>query len=94
VILETEEYGLVALLPIGMTPISSVTFEPAVKEGVRVHKGDKLGYFLFGGSDFVMVFQAGYDFTPISPRNDKQGYSHVLVGERLGRLQKLSDARP
>ena len=94
VILETEEYGLVALLPIGMTPISSVTFEPAVREGVRVHKGDKLGYFLFGGSDFVMVFQSGYDFTPVSPRNDKQGYSHVLVGERLGRLQKLSEARP
>ena len=93
VILETEEYGLVALLPIGMTPISSVTFEPAVKEGLRVNKGDKLGHFLFGGSDFVMVFQAGYDFTPVSPRNDKQGYSHVLVGERLGRLQKLSGAR-
>src|SRR5690242_11408119 len=87
VILQTEEYGLVALLPIGMTPVSSVNFEPAVEEGVRVHKGDMLGNFLFGGSDFVMLFQAGYDFTPVSPRNS-QGYSHVLVGERLGRLQR------
>jgi phosphatidylserine decarboxylase precursor len=89
VILQTEEYGLVALLPIGMTPVSSVNFEPAVKEGVRVQKGDMLGHFLFGGSDFVMVFQAGFDFTLVSPRNDNQGYTHVLVGERLGRLERL-----
>jgi phosphatidylserine decarboxylase len=93
VILETEEYGLVALLPIGMTPVSSVTFVPTLKEGVRVRKGDIMGHFLFGGSDFVMVFQAGYDFKLDSPRNDNQGYSHVLMGERLGRLQRLSSAR-
>ena len=93
VILDTEEFGLVALLPIGMSPVSSVNFESTLKEGVRVRKGDMLGHFLFGGSDFVMVFQAGYDFTLDSPRNDNQGYSHLLMGERLGRLQPLSGAR-
>ena len=86
-ILDTEEYGLVALLPIGMSPVSSVAFEPELKEGVRVRKGDMLGHFLFGGSDFVMVFQGGYDFTLNSPHDDKQGYSHLLMGERFGRLQ-------
>jgi phosphatidylserine decarboxylase len=70
-----------------------VNFESTLKEGVRVRKGDMLGHFLFGGSDFVMVFQAGYDFTLDSPRNDNQGYSHLLMGERLGRLQPLSGAR-
>ena len=85
---------LIALLPIGMSPVSSVIFEPTLKEGVRVHKGDMLGHFLFGGSDFVMVFQAGYDFTLDPPRNDSHhGYSHLLMGERLGRLQHLSGAR-
>jgi phosphatidylserine decarboxylase len=93
VILETEEFGLVALLPIGMSPVSSVTFEPTLKEGVRVRKGDMLGHFSFGGSDFVMVFQAGYDFTLDAPRNDsRQGYSHLLMGERLGRVRRLSGA--
>ena len=52
-----------------------------------------LGHFLFGSSDFVMVFQAGYDFTLDSPRNDKQRYSRLLMGERLGRLQRLSGPR-
>jgi phosphatidylserine decarboxylase len=93
VILETEEFGLVALLPIGMSPVSSVNFEPTLKEGVRVRKGDMLGHFLFGGSDFVMVFQAGYDFTLDPPRNDSHhGYPHLLMGERLGRLRRLSRA--
>jgi phosphatidylserine decarboxylase len=92
VILETEEFGLVALLPIGMSPVSSVTFEPTLKEGVRVRKGDMMGHFLFGGSDFVMVFQAGYNFTLESPRNNNQSYSRLLMGERLGRLQRLPGA--
>ncbi len=94
VILETEEFGLVALLPIGMSPVSSVNLEPTLKEGMRVRKGDMLGHFLFGGSDFVMVFQAGYDFTLDAPRNDShQGYSHLLMGERLGRLRRLSSTK-
>lgn len=93
VILETERSGLVALLPIGMSPVSSVNLEPILKEGVRVRKGDLLGHFLFGGSDFVIVFQAGYEFTLDSPRNDShQGYSHLLMGERLGRLRRISES--
>lgn len=94
-ILETQEFGLVALLPIGMSPVSSVTFEPTLKEGVTVRKGDMMGHFLFGGSDVVMVFQAGYEFTLDSPRLDStQGYSHLLMGERLGRLRHISAAHP
>jgi len=86
-ILDSEEFGLVALVPIGMSPVSSVNFDPALKEGVRVRKGDRLGHFLFGGSDFVMVFQPGFTLTLDSPRDDSgRGYSHVLMGQQLGRL--------
>ncbi|MFL6577433.1 MAG: phosphatidylserine decarboxylase, partial [Povalibacter sp.] len=90
-ILDTEKFGLVALLPIGMSPVSSVSFEPASKEGVRVHKGDELGHFLFGGSDFVMVLQAGVTLTPASPRDESgHGYSHVLMGQQLGNLARAA----
>ena len=57
VIIETEKYGLVALLPIGMSQVSSVNFEDTIKVGNAVKKGEMLGYFLFGGSDFIMLFQ-------------------------------------
>jgi len=89
-ILETKQFGLVAVVPIGMSPVSAVTFEPTLKKGVRVRKGDLMGHFLFGGSDLVMVFQAGYDFTLDSPHNDShQGYSHLLMGQRLGSIRRL-----
>jgi hypothetical protein len=94
VILETEEFGVVALLPIGMSPVSSVTIEPTIKEGVRVRKGDMLGHFLFGGSDFVIVFQAGHEFTLDAARKASHGgYSHLLMGERVGQLRRVSGAR-
>lgn len=87
VILETEKYGLVALLPIGMISVSSVNIEDYVKPGAQVSKGDMLGHFAFGGSDFVMVFQDTVDFTLDAPMEaDGENYKHMLMGERLGSL--------
>ena len=89
VILENEDYGLVALLPIGMATVGSVNFEESVKVGTKVKKGDMLGYFLFGGSDFIMVFQDIVNFTLDAPMQDNgESYKHLLMGERLGFLNK------
>lgn len=87
VILETEEYGLVALLPIGMWPVSSVNFEDNLHVGSKVSKGDMLGYFLFGGSDFITIFQEKAQFVLDAPKKEKNDtYLHQLMGERLGSL--------
>lgn len=89
VILETEEHGLVALLPIGMAVVGSVNFESNIQAGTKVKKGDMLGYFLFGGSDFIMLFQDNVKFTLDAPRQaDNNSYQHLLMGERLGYLTK------
>jgi phosphatidylserine decarboxylase precursor len=85
VILETEEYGLVALLPIGMWPVSSVNFEKYLQVGDKVSKGDMLGYFLFGGSDFVTIFQDKAQFNlNATKKSESESYEHQLMGERLG----------
>ena len=55
VILETA-FGLVACLPVGMAQVSSVVI--TAEAGRRLNKGEEMGYFQFGGSDFVMVFEA------------------------------------
>ena len=47
--------GLVACLPMGMAQVSSVVITAGV--GVTLRKGEELGYFQFGGSDFAMVFE-------------------------------------
>jgi len=48
-VLVSADRPKVALMPIGMSSVSSVTFEPTLKEGLRVRKGDLMGHFLFGG---------------------------------------------
>lgn len=85
VIIETADYGLVALLPVGMSQVSSVLFEDQIKPGTVVKKGDMLGYFLFGGSDYVMIFQNGAGFEMTAAQNsDGEGYAHRLMGESYG----------
>lgn len=87
VIVENEKLGTVALLPVGMSQVSSVNFEDNVKVGAAFKKGDPLGYFLFGGSDFVIVFQRGVNFSLEAPKKDDgSGYQHILMGELYGRV--------
>ncbi len=89
VILETNEYGLVALMPIGMAAVNSVNLEENITPGTTVKKGDMLGHFAFGGSDFIMIFQDGVTFTLDSPKQENgDTYQHILMGERLGFLSK------
>ena len=78
---QTPEYGVVALLPIGMMPVTSINWAPEVKVGAEVTKGQELGYFLFGGSDFVILFEKGINFK-LKP----QQFTHQLMGEELGHL--------
>jgi phosphatidylserine decarboxylase len=49
--------GLVCVIPIGITEISSVQIN--VKEGDNLKKGDELGWFSYGGSGMALVFQPG-----------------------------------
>jgi len=70
--------GLVALLPVGMGHASSVNFTAEVNS--RLVKGEELGYFAYGGSDMIMLFQQGkVEFTA------KPGI-HYKQGEKIGVL--------
>ena len=86
VIIDTDEYGLVAVLPVGMSQICSCNWEDSVKVGARVEKGDPMGYFLFGGSDIVMVFQSSVDVEFLC-EEEGDGYAHVLMGQPYANLK-------
>lgn len=81
VIADMGDRGLAALMPVGMSQVSSVNFEANVRPGLRFEKGNALGWFLFGGSDFVMLFQrkAGFHLTSAPGQ-------HLLMGGRLGEM--------
>ncbi len=79
VVIDSPEVGLVAVLPIGMAYVSSVNLTTEV--GAELRKGDQFGYFMFGGSDIVTVFQ---------DRNvvlDAEVGKKYLQGQRLGELE-------
>ena len=72
--------GLVAVLPIGMAQVSSVTL--TAQEGVTLTKGEEFGFFQFGGSDIVMLFEAGrvsFDATIGTHYNQGQQIGHALA---------------
>ncbi len=78
-VIDSPVVGLVAVLPVGMAVISSVNLTPNV--GADLRKGDEFGYFLFGGSDIVMVFQ-----NP-NVRLDAKVGTKYFQGQKVGSLE-------
>ena len=50
--------------------------------GDEVKKGDPLGYFLFGGSDIVVIFEKNVELKLIGKINE-----HILMGENYAELK-------
>ena len=88
VIVETDGYGLVAIMPIGMSQVSSVCFEKEVQVGQRVEKGDMLGCFLFGGSDIVLIFQSDVEVEMVAEQVENGTYKELEACSRLAVLKK------
>jgi phosphatidylserine decarboxylase len=72
-----SQVGLVAVLPIGMAQVSSVTLTAEV--GAKLTKGEEFGFFSFGGSDIVTLFEAG------KVQLDAKVGTHYNQGRRIGR---------
>lgn len=56
-LVDTEEFGTVAIIAIGATIVGSINILPA--PGAYVRKGDEHGFFAFGGSTVLTLFQPG-----------------------------------
>ncbi|KAL3442979.1 phosphatidylserine decarboxylase-domain-containing protein [Aspergillus insuetus] len=78
VILDTGA-GLVAVLPVGMAIVSSVILTAEV--GAELYKGEELGYFQFGGSDIVLVFEERLGAEILMEKG-----RHYRMGSEIGRL--------
>ena len=82
--LDSRRFGTVLLLEIGATCVGSITqtFQP----GAPVAKGSEKGYFAFGGSSTISLFEPG----AIRLEDDLRGHSanqtelYARVGSRLG----------
>lgn len=76
------DIGIVAVVPVGMSHVSSVTLTAA--DGHPVAKGEEFGYFQFGGSDIIVLFQKG-----THPQIDTSA-DYRLVGTPIARCSRIS----
>ncbi|XP_023636706.1 phosphatidylserine decarboxylase proenzyme 2 isoform X3 [Capsella rubella] len=86
-IISTAEFGKVAFVAIGATMVGSINF--VRKEGERVKKGDELGYFSFGGSTVICVFEKDsirIDEDLLVNSGTKLAYGQLIVGFYSGTL--------
>ena len=56
-VIETPDYGCVCCIPLGMSEVSTISFDDNMKENASVTKGQEMGMFNYGGSSFVIIFQ-------------------------------------
>jgi phosphatidylserine decarboxylase len=99
IVFKTEDYGHVCCMPLGMSEISTVTFDPKMKKGATVTKGQEMGTFNYGGSSFAVIFQnlpnkrlffvkadgTPYDQTPVLPQGSAStGGEATRVGSQIG----------
>lgn len=86
-VIRTPNHGDVAYVAIGATCVGSV--EMLHQVGDQVVKGDEFGYFQFGGSTVVMVFEEGqmvFD-DDLLMHSTKRVETLAKVNTRIGRLQ-------
>lgn len=82
-VLETTDFGKIAIVPVGVQQVSSVHWTHSVlksqilnlKSQISLRQGDEVGCFLFGGSDIVLFFEPGRA-PHITPKS-------VKVGEKI-----------
>ena len=82
VVLETE-IGMVAVLPVGVAVVSLLIL--TAEEGVTLRKGEEIGYFQFGGSDVVVMFESKRKI-----KLDAKVGVHYKMGVQIGNVQDVS----
>ena len=92
VIVESPDFGRVMIICIGATMVGSVVLTSG--EDVDVQKGDELGYFQFGGSTLLVLFQKDrirFDDDLVF-NSAKQQETLVKMGMSLGRATRTAAA--
>ena len=84
--LETEQFGTVLVLEIGATCVGGICQTYAA--GDVVEKGAEKGYFRFGGSSTITVFEPGrirFD-DDLVENSGKQVELYARMGDRMGQM--------
>ncbi len=81
---DAGDLGMVAMVPVGMSQVASVVLTATA--GKPLAKGEEFGYFQFGGSDMILLFEAGV----IDDLDTGKSLRHV--GSVIGRCRTIDQA--
>lgn len=83
--LKTERFGTVLLLEIGATCVGTIA--QTFSAGQSVEKGAEKGYFAFGGSSTITIFEPGaiHLEADLADHSSRQTELYAKVGTRMGR---------
>lgn len=81
--IKTQEFGKVLMIEIGATYVGVVHYTCSF--GTPIKKGDEKGYFAFGGSSMMLIFEKDQvAFDPILIEKSKQGIEVITkMGEMI-----------
>ncbi|KAL6074010.1 Phosphatidylserine decarboxylase proenzyme 2 [Balamuthia mandrillaris] len=81
----SEQFGEVCYVSVGATLVGSIIL--TTEEGQEVHKGDEHGYFAFGGSTIILLFQKGtMEWDPeLIANSQKPVETLIKMGSYIGR---------
>ena len=80
-LINTKRSGQVGFVAIGMSDINSVNMPHPVDPNREIIKGDEIGYFAYGGSGIVMLFEPG-----ILKMSLPRGGRFMQMGTTIGTL--------
>jgi phosphatidylserine decarboxylase len=86
-VLATESLGQVLLLEIGATCVGSI--RQTYRSGANVAKGAEKGYFRFGGSSTMVIFEPGrvqFDDDLLNASAERMEL-YAKMGDRMGRVR-------
>ncbi len=99
IVFKTEDFGHVCCIPLGMSEVSSVAFDPAMYQGAQVCKGQEMGMFNYGGSSFAILYERQpdkelifvnsdgipYPQRPVLPTGSSStGGNVTMIGSQIG----------
>lgn len=86
--LQTNEMGEILLIPVGATMVGSI--HSTYKSGIPVEKGEEMGYFSFGGSSLVLLFDSDlFELDKdLIANTQNQLETYVQMGERIASDKK------
>ncbi|QKX04630.1 phosphatidylserine decarboxylase [Aquimarina sp. TRL1] len=99
IVFKTKEYGHICCIPLGMSEVSTISFDSNLVAGATVTKGQEMGMFNYGGSSFAVIYErlpgkklifensdgVPYDQDPVvASGSSGTGGEVTLIGAKIG----------